>query len=119
MTRSAKGTAEKPGKNVAAKAGLNRSLLDAGFGILRTLIEEKAAWAARTIVAVDPRYTSQTCAECGHVAKDSREDECFRCVACGHADNADVNAARVILLRAESPPMKAPGRARGAQQDAA
>jgi putative transposase len=119
MTKSAKGTAEKPGKNVAQKSGLNRSILDAGFGILATLIREKAANAARTVVNVDPRYTSQTCADCGHVAKASRDGARFLCVGCGHADDADVNAARVILSRAESPPMRAPGRTRGAQQDAA
>ena len=73
MTRSAKGTVAAPGRHVAAKAGLNRALLDAGFGILATLIREKAEYAARTIVGVDPRYSSQTCAECGAVAKASRE----------------------------------------------
>ena len=119
MTRSAKGTVAAPGRHVAAKAGLNRALLDAGFGILATLIREKAEYAARTIAGVDPRYSSQTCAECGAVAKASREGAQFCCVGCGHVDDADVNAARVILLRAESPPTRAPGRARGAQQDAA
>jgi putative transposase len=119
MTRSAKGTAEEPGRNVKAKAGLNRALLDAGFGMLATLIGEKAEYAARTVIAVDPRYTSQTCAQCGHVAAASREGAHFTCVACRHRDDADVNAARVILLRAESPPTRAPGTARGRSQDAA
>jgi len=119
MTRSAKGTVEVPGKNVKAKSGLNRELLDAGFGILATLIREKAEYAARDVIVVNPAYSSQTCAACGHVAKESREGPRFTCVRCCHEDDADVNAARVILLRAESPPTRAPGNARGAQQDAA
>ena len=119
MTRSAKGTAAAPGTNVAAKSGLNRALLDAGFGLLETLIREKAAHAARAVISVDPRFTSQTCAECGHVAKASREDTRFVCIRCGHAADADVNAARVILSRAELPPTRAPGTARGRLHDAA
>jgi putative transposase len=119
LTRSAKGTVEKPGANVRAKAGLNRALLDAGFGMLATLIREKAAHAARDVVEVDARYSSQTCATCGHVAKESREGRRFACVRCGHEADADVNAARVILLRAESPPKRAPGIARGEQHDVA
>jgi putative transposase len=119
MTRSAKGTVEAPGTNVGAKAGLNRALLDAGFGMLATLIREKAEYAAREVIEVDASYTSQTCAACGHVAKESREGRRFACVRCGHEADADVNAARVILLRAESPPMRAPGTARGKQYDAA
>jgi putative transposase len=119
MTRSAKGTPEKPGTNVAQKAGLNRSILDAGFGMLATLIREKAAYAARTVIEVEARYSSQTCAECGHVCKESREGPRFVCVRCGHEADADVNAAQVILLRAESPPMRAPCSARGRQHDAA
>jgi len=119
MTRSAKGTVEKPGSNVRAKAGLNRAMLDAGFGILGTLIREKAAHAARTVVSVDPRFTSQTCAACGYVARESRKEEQFACVRCGHEADADVNAASVILQRAESPPTRALGTARGRLHDAA
>jgi putative transposase len=112
MTRSAKGTKDAPGTNVRAKSGLNRSLLDAGFGILETLIREKAAHAARTVIGVDPRFTSLTCAECSHVAKESREDARFVCVRCGHEADADVNAARIILLRAELSPTRAPSSTR-------
>jgi putative transposase len=108
MTRSAKGTAEEPGSGVRRKAGLNRSLLDAGFGMLATLIREKAGYAARAVVDVAARYSSQTCAVCGHVAKDSREGPRFACLRCGHQADADVNAAQVILLRAQSAPMSEP-----------
>jgi putative transposase len=119
MTRSAKGTPEVPGVGVRAKAGLNRALLDAGFGILASLIREKAEHAARTVIEVDARYSSQTCAACGRVCKENREGRRFACVRCGRAADADVNAAQVILLRAESPPRRAPGTARGRQHDAA
>ena len=96
MTRSAKGTKEKPGKNVKAKTGLNRSILATGWGELRRMIEYKAA---RTI-AVDPRNTSRTCHKCGHVAKGNRITQAdFKCLSCGHAGNADVNAALNIMAR--------------------
>ncbi|MDQ2681756.1 MAG: transposase [Candidatus Eremiobacteraeota bacterium] len=104
MTRSAKGTVEEPGTNVAAKSGLNRSLLDTGFGILRQLIIEKAAWAARLIAVVDPKYTSQTCFSCKHRAAENRERMRFVCVRCGHQGHADINAARNILVKAELQP---------------
>jgi transposase len=74
--------------------------LDAGFGILATLIREKAEWAGRVVVSVDARYTSQTCSVCGHVSKESRRGERFDCVGCGNQADADVNAAQNILMRA-------------------
>jgi IS605 OrfB family transposase len=101
MTRSAKGTLEQPGRNVAAKARLNRRILDASFGRLHRLIVEKAEEAARTVVLVDPKFSSQTSAQCGHVAKESRRRRRFRCVGCGYANHADVNAALVIRGRAQ------------------
>ncbi|MFB4305886.1 RNA-guided endonuclease InsQ/TnpB family protein [Actinomadura sp. GTD37] len=92
MTRSAKGTIEAPGTNVRAKAGLNRSILANGWGRLVTRLEHKAP-----VRRVDPAYTSQTCNTCGHRARDNRKSQAvFRCTACGHQDNADVNAARNI-----------------------
>jgi putative transposase len=102
MTRSAKGSAEKPGRNVAAKAGLNRVVLDAGFGLLGQLIVAKAESAGRLVVRVDARYSSQTCSHCGSVDKKNRRGRLFRCVVCGHTAHADVEAAREIRRRAES-----------------
>ena len=72
VTRSAKGTADDPDPNVKAKAGLNRAILDAGFGMLGTLIGEKGAHAACTVIDVDPGFTSQTSAQCGHVRRNVR-----------------------------------------------
>jgi len=105
MTRSAKGSIDEPGRNVAAKTGLNRALLDAGFGMIAQLIAEKAESAARSVIYVDPKYTSQTCAACGHIAKENRSGLQFVCVACLHVDHADVNAAKVILQRAQKGPL--------------
>ena len=105
MTRSAKGTLHAPGRNVAAKAGLNRALLDAGFGLIARLIVEKAESAARSIAFVDPRFSSQECAGCGHIAAANRCGIFFECSSCARRDHADVNAARVILKRAQWGPL--------------
>ena len=102
MTRSAKGTIERPGRSVASKAGLNRVILDAGFGLLRRMIVAKAESAARAVIEVDPRFSSQECSRCGHVASESRKKRRFNCIACGYANHADVNAALVIRRRGES-----------------
>lgn len=98
MSRSAKGTAEEYGKNVKAKSGLNRSLLDAGMYSFRLMLEYKADRHGREVIAVDPKHTSQMCSECGHTAKENRRSQAeFLCVSCGHEENADVNAAKNIL----------------------
>lgn len=100
MTASAKGTVEEPGRNVAQKAGLNRKILQANWGRFRVLLEQKALRYGTVVMTVPAAYTSQTCASCGHVDADSRKSQSvFRCVACGHEDHADINAAKVILSR--------------------
>ena len=94
MTRSAKGTRENPGRNVRAKAGLNRGILRSGWGLLARRVEEKAPGRVEKI---RPAYTSQRCSACGQVDRKSRESQAvFRCTACGYACHADVNAARNI-----------------------
>jgi putative transposase len=96
MVRSARGTIAAPGVNVRAKAGLNRSIHAAGWGRLATCLEHKAAGRVEKI---NPAYTSQTCHACGHCAADNRESQAvFRCRACGHTDQADVNAAKNIAV---------------------
>ena len=61
---------------------------------------DKAKLAGVSVVLVDPRHTSQTCNKCTHVARENRESQAiFKCVSCGHFDNADVNAAKNILDR--------------------
>ncbi|MGV2386714.1 MAG UNVERIFIED_CONTAM: transposase, partial [Thermobifida fusca] len=78
--------------------GLNRAILAKGWGKLLTALEHKARYNGSRILRVPPAFTSQTCHACGHCAPDNRESQAvFRCRACGHQDNADVNAAKNIL----------------------
>ncbi|QFY11712.1 transposase [Nonomuraea phyllanthi] len=100
MTRSASDTVDQPGRNIAAKSGLNRSILDAGWGVFLTILAHKAESAGRELIAVEPRNTSRTCARCGHCATENRLTQAeFACTACGHTAHADVNAA-INILRA-------------------
>jgi putative transposase len=94
MSRSAKGTADAPGRNVRQKAGLNREIRRSGWGLLVRRLQDKAPGR---VEKVPPAFTSQRCSACGHVAAESRESQAlFRCVACAYTENADVNAARNI-----------------------
>ena len=94
MTRSARGTAQDPGRNVRAKSGLNREILRSGWGLLVRRLEDKAPGRVEKI---NPAFTSQRCSACGHVDAKSRQSQArFACTACGFAGNADVNAARNI-----------------------
>jgi transposase len=94
MTRSARGSIERPGRNVRQKTGLNREIMRSGWGLLVRRLEDKAPGRVEKI---SPAYTSQQCSACGHIAAGSRESQAlFRCVACGYACNADVNAAKNI-----------------------
>jgi putative transposase len=97
MSKSAKGTVETPGRNVKAKSGLNRSILDQGWFMFATMLRYKLAQRGAQLVEVDSRYTSQACAECGSIDRANRPDQAtFACLSCGHTDNADINAARNI-----------------------
>jgi transposase len=94
MTRSAKGTAEAPGRKVTQKSGLNREILRSGWGLLVSRLEDKAPGRVERIEAA---FTSQRCSACGYVAAESRKSQAlFACVACSYTLNADVNAARNI-----------------------
>ncbi|WP_051357687.1 RNA-guided endonuclease InsQ/TnpB family protein [Leisingera caerulea] len=104
MTRSARGTREAPGRNVAQKSGLNRSILGIGWHALERMLGYKLEETGGVLVKVPAAYTSQTCAACGHVDARSRESQAlFACTACGSEANADTNAARNILDRALNP----------------
>jgi putative transposase len=100
MTRSAAGTVEDPGTNVAQKRGLNRSILAAGWGQFAHMLDYKLEWSGGTLDKVYAAYSSQTCAVCGHIDAESRHGERFCCTACGNVDHADVNAAKVVKSRA-------------------
>lgn len=94
MTKSARGTQQRPGIGVRRKAALNRLILASGWGRLVQRLQEKAPGR---VLKVRAAYTSQTCHRCGHIAAENRKSQAvFSCVACGHTANADINAARNI-----------------------
>ncbi len=100
LTKSAKGNVEKYGKNVTAKSRLNREMLAIPKFGFRSMLEYKAKAAGGEVIAVCPAYTSQTCSSCRVVDKLSRQNQStFLCTACGHQENADINAAKNILIK--------------------
>ena len=100
MTKSAKGTEEKPGKNVAQKRGLNRSITQQSWGMFFEFLEYKLKENGGTLIKVAPEFTSQICNCCGHISKENRQSQAkFVCTACGHSDNADINASKNIRDR--------------------
>lgn len=100
MTKSAKGTVEKPGKNVRQKAGLNRSLLNAGLGKIKQYTKYKALRKNKVVVEVNPKYSSQECSRCHYIHKQNRISQgLFCCTSCGFSANADYNAAEVVKYR--------------------
>jgi len=100
MSASAKGDMEKPGKNVKAKAGLNRSILDQGWGNFFRMIEYKQQWSGGSFLQVDPKNTSRTCPRCDQVSIDNRKTQVlFLCIACGFSANADYVGAVNIRSR--------------------
>jgi putative transposase len=102
LTRKPKPKQDGNGKylpnGAAAKGGLNKSMLDAGWGTFVSICTVKAAWAGRTIIKVDPRFTSQVCSQCGQVKKKDLSERWHSC-DCGAELDRDVNAAINILER--------------------
>ena len=100
MSRSAAGTTEKPGKNVRAKSGLNKAILDQGWFEFRRQLDYKLAWNGGHLIAVPPQNTSRTCPACGCVRAENRQTQAkFACVECGFEENADLVGAINILAR--------------------
>ncbi len=100
MSKSAAGSTEMPGKNVRAKSGLNKSILDQGWFEFRRQLDYKLAWNGGWLVAVPPQNTSRTCPCCGHISADNRRTQAqFLCVECGFEENADVVGAINVLER--------------------
>ena len=100
MSKSASGTIEAPGKNVRAKSGLNRSILDQGWSEFKRQLKYKLEWLGGVYVEVNPAYTSQKCFSCACIDKNNRpkkKQSKFYCISCGHTENADINAAKNIL----------------------
>ena len=100
MSRSSKGNSEQHGKNVKQKSGLNRCILDQGWGEFRRQLEYKMEWNGGILIAVPPQYTSQTCPRCNHVSKDNRKKQAkFLCVKCTYENHADAVGAINVLER--------------------
>ncbi len=100
MSKSAAGTLDQPGRNVRAKSGLNRSILDQGWFEFRRQLDYKLQWHGGWLVAVPPHNTSRTCPACGHVSAENRQTQAqFHCVDCGFKENADTVGA-INILRA-------------------
>nr|WP_239685069.1 transposase [Ventosimonas gracilis] len=100
MSKSAAGTSEAPGRNVKAKSGLNKAILDQGWFEFRRQLQYKLDWNGGMLIAVPPQNTSRTCPACGHVSKDNRRTQAhFACVECSYENNADIVGA-INVLRA-------------------
>jgi Putative transposase DNA-binding domain len=100
LTRSARGTIEHVGRNVKAKAGLNRSILGMAWGKAGRMLNYKCPRHGGTLVRMHPRNSSNECARCGYISTANRVNQAtFRCEACWHTAHADTNAAQVVLQR--------------------
>ena len=100
MSKSAKGNSDEPGKQVRQKSGLNRAILDQGWGEFRRQLDYKLAWNGGHLIAVPPHNTSRTCPACGHVLADNRRTQSqFKCVECCYENHADLVGALNVLER--------------------
>jgi putative transposase len=98
MSKSAAGTLENPGRNVAAKSGLDKSILDQAWGTLIRMTEYKLKRRGGRLIKVPPQFTSRRCPVCGHARKDNRRTQAkFKCLECGYENNAGLAAALNIL----------------------
>lgn len=100
MSKSSKGNAEQPGKQVRQKSGLNRSILDQGWGEFRRQLDYKLGWQGGYLIAVPPQNTSQVCPACGYISAENRQTQAkFECIECGYENNADLVGAINVLER--------------------
>jgi putative transposase len=93
MSISARGNLDEPGRNIAAKSGLNKAILDQGWFNFRLMFGIQAGLARLPYRAVDPRNTSRTCPKCWLIAKENRKNERFRCFTCGHVGALNIGVA--------------------------
>lgn len=118
MTASAQGTLAAPGRRVQQKAGLNRQILDTAPSRLQTFIRYKVLETGGWVEEAPTKQLkpSQTCPACGRVAKKALAERVHRCSVCGHVEDRDVAAARVVLkwleekLSGQELPRQAPAR---------
>jgi putative transposase len=120
MSASARGRVNESGRNVRAKSGLNKSILDQGWFEFKRQLEYKLSWQGGSLVEVESRYSSQRCSCCGHTAKENRQSQAvFKCVACSYQENADVNAAKNVLTVGQTGMACRANRRSGRQQEPA
>jgi putative transposase len=84
MAASAAGTIEAPGKKVKQKSGLNKAILDQGWGEFARQIGYKLKWLGGRLLQIPPHYTSQKCSCCGYTHSGNRKGQKFCCLSCGH-----------------------------------
>ena len=92
MSKSAKGDVENPGKNVKQKSGLNRAILDQGWGEFLGQLEYKLTWNGGQLVRVNHRNTSRKCPKCGYISAENRKTQATFCCQqkdCQYTANAD------------------------------
>ena len=104
MTASAKGTLDRPGRQVRQKAGLNREILDTSPGMLIAMLRYKAERAGGRFAVVEASNTSQQCSGCGSLVRKDLKVRIHRCAHCKMEVHRDVNAARNVLKRAVAGP---------------
>ena len=104
LTKKPKPKSDENGKSIpngaAAKGGLNKSILDAGWGVFTSMCKVKAEEAGRCMIKVSPKFTSQICSRCGTVRKKDLSERWHSC-DCGAELDRDVNAAINILARGQ------------------
>ena len=109
-TMTASGSVAEPGRNVRQKAGLDRAILERGWGGFDLILSCKMEERGGRVMKIDPAFTSRTCSACGSVGARSRKNQAsFECVGCGHCDNADSNAAKSIVRRWNTSPLRMEG----------
>lgn len=100
ISASAKGDSVNPGKQVKHKSGLNRSILDQGWGMFVDQLSYKQNWLGGQLLKVNPQYTSQTCPCCQHISRHNRQTQAdFHCQECGYRNHADIVGAINIVTR--------------------
>ena len=92
MTGSAKGTVENPGKNIKQKSGLNRAILDQGWGEFIRQLEYKLTWNGGQLIQINPKNTSRKCPKCSYISAENRKTQATFCCQqknCNYTANAD------------------------------
>lgn len=83
----------------SAKSGLNKAIADAAWGSLKQKVNILSERTGILVHEVQPNFSSQECSQCGYISPTNRNREKFICEECGHYDDADVDAAKIILKR--------------------